>query len=612
MMKFKARRLRITDLTVDRMALIIPCFTILLISGCEYNSYKKNFVDIDPPTAEGLSIQIITSYTDTVKVFTDTECQFSIQGAPSGNGRVVVKIGDRTWNIKSLSGSFIVRPDSFPSGIDSLTMDIYISTGTGSISDLLGAENYWNRQVWPLVIDSRPPPKLVPVVGHDKSGFFRVQWPRCDQYNFMEYRLTIMHLGKTSIVDIYNRNKCFYLDTSYVGGIATYSLSTFVHGYSQTVDGSLVVNEESPIPQFENVGYDSVRIFWKKSNYKCKYWLTDYYNLPIFQSVTDTSVTILNRGFGDPMFYNLITSPYYYTHTVSLDPDCRLQSKMYTLGDYIATNLPSYGYNRFDKTIYTNSYEDMECYDAGTMTKKRSVRLDMLSYQGLYSAPNNSSFIAALTSKNINVFKDQFLTSPVVIQYDSWGSDVDHFALTNNGLVTIARPSRFDIISIAKGKVIASESIEKYPLYSKPKCFATSADGKYLCSVSHLGMSLFKYDPDTLIKIYSDYRAYTSVLFDEKNSDIIMLKLRGNNTLEIRKISDFSLIRTVNLFQGVMCGFDPETGYLLYSDYNNLYVLKPGTFETVLKIRCSSTFVDMYAGRLFSMSGYTLNISGSL
>jgi hypothetical protein len=59
----------------------------------------------------------------------------------------------------------------------------------------------------------------------------------------------------------------------------------------------------------------------------------------------------------------------------------------------------------------------------------------------------------------------------------------------------------------------------------------------------------------------------------------------------------------------VLRNIDPESGYLLLTDYTHLYVMDINTWQIVLKVPSTDSMPKLYNKRLFSHSGYVFDIT---
>jgi hypothetical protein len=305
--------------------------------------------------------------------------------------------------------------------------------------------------------------------------------------------------------------------------------------------------------------------------------------------------------------------------TISSEPSASVygytitDTRNYVLGNNL--NHPaSWGYNQTEHVLYTNFYNEVFCHDATSFYIITIRNVGPAGYKGLFSCPTNSSKFAALLPTSIILFNDKTLLNPVTIPYNCNGMIADHFYFTDNGMITVALPQKFDVISSADKIVLASIPVDDYPHDNKRACFSTSKDGKYAAVVTYNGIKLYSIENGSYSLIHTDTRSYRSVLFDINDPGKLMLTFRDDNKLEIRNIPDFSLERTIDLSSvgEVLMNTDPETGNLLLTDYNDLHIIDPAVPKEVLKICCPDSIPRLFKSRLFSYSGYTLDISDYL
>jgi hypothetical protein len=583
--------------------------------GCEYELDKENFKDIEAPSETHLFELNLIPHDDTIKVFNDAEFSYYYDTHGLAVKQAKFVLSDKSWDINSDNGTFTISPEELPAGYDTLTMFIYTGSGTGSIADAVGYEGYLLEKKWLLLIDGRSAPPITPEKSITEDGFLKVSWAKNEQYNFHSYE--VEHWTGNGFIrsTIADPDSTCIIDSSYVGGDAYYRVNTrVITGNWVNLGTSLQLNDPIPTLNFEDMGVDSLKIFWNKSKYKCSYQLlrTDTYPATVvLGSSVDTSFVIAHPGFGQRSQFSLVTSPYHLNETNSNHSRSDLQ--YHEWGTHIASNWPNYGYNHLDQAIYTNTYDDMECYDVSSMDLLKSVRLQDLIYEGAYSCAGNSTKVATTSADNIYVFSNKDLNDPVIIPYGKWGgAGIDHFFLTDNDLIAVAKSNNYDLISLTEKKVVANFTIDDYPLYSKWGCFATSNDGRYACIVTYNGVNIYEMENGTAVNTYSDNRSYRSVAFDTNNPEQLLLTFNDNTNLEIRNVSDFSLVRTISLPSPaqVLRNIDPANGYLLSTDYDYLYILDLSSSNVVLKVKCNQEYkAHLYNNRLFGVYGYTLDIS---
>jgi len=598
------------------MTCYIRIFSLIFIlaglCGCEYNLDKKNFRDIEKPPASHPFDLSLLSGNDTIKVFGETEITYSFNTYGLEIKAGVFKIQGKTWTEYSESGMFYLSPEDLIPGYDTLTLELYTRTGSGSLADLLDAENYVAVKKWLVVSDNRPSPVITPVKSTTKEGFLKLSWPKCSQYNFNYYRLQGTINSNTVVrKNFSDADSNFYVDSCYIGGPAIYRVDVMVFSeYSYNMGNNLQFEEPSPVLNFEESGIDSVRIFWNKAKYPARYKLTIPNTTPevvLLDSQVDTSCIVATPGFGSYTSYDLFTLP------VNLNFNngyIRRDSKYYSLGTHFLPNWPKYAYNRLEKVMYTSSYNNIQCYDPLTVNLLNSQNISKLSYAGLFSCPTNSAKVAALSSENIYIYENRNLLNPVIISLNG-GIVGDYFYLTDNDLIAVVRSGKYEQIRISDQQLIASFTITDYPYYSKWACFSTSNDGEYASIVTKNGGHIYRIANGNATEIYSDTRVYRSVMFNETDKNQLFMTFYENNILEVRDPADFSLTNSITLpgNKSVICNIDPETGYMLLTDYELLYVMDLSIPKLKLKLRSSDYRPRLYNNRLFSESGYSYDIT---
>ena len=592
---------------MQRKQILIILFIVHILSGCEYNLTETNYVEIEQPTTNAVLNLDLFSDSETINVFEKTLFTFDFSSDEFKFANGTLTLNEHSWNFAYPNGRFTIDPDKTGPLMDTLTLIITKPTGTGSIADIAGAEHYIFKKQWIIKIDDRFAPQVSLTKGITDEGFLKLTWPKCSQYNFEQYQLYISKFGVNKNIFLKNPNDTVYIDTSYVGGIASYNLSTHVHTYHHvTLGKTLGLNEPFPQMNFKAELFDKLTISWNKSKYKSHCILSMSGHEDVILDNLDTSYTIEHPGFGQIARFYLYTVPYYTnsTHTNVYD------TYDYPLGERIAINSNDVEYNKTDKVLYTNTYNSFDCYDITTLTKQTSTSLS-----GYYSCPTNSSKVAALTSDAIYIYNDKNLLNPSKIEYNSY--NIKHFSFTDNDLIAIVVSDKYELIDINSKEIVTTIDIEDSPVYSSWSCFSTSKDGKYACFVTLNGLKLYNIENGQANLIYSDNKAYRSAYFDIENPNQLILSLYYESGIEVRNVSDFSLLKSIELQNNsIIHSMDPETNYLLVSyNWNYLYVIDITSSEVLLKLRVSNIVsrINLFDSKLFSASsGYYLDISEAL
>ncbi len=591
---------------VRKIILLVSVFFFLGYSSCEYNPHEENFREVDfPEPTHEFSLNLWNG-NDTIRLFAGTQIRYDLQtfGLEITEGNIT--IGDQKWTFYSSSGSIDVDPDNFTPGFYTLNMTVYTNSGSGSIADVAGAEGYMMEREWVLLIDGRGDPPLTVSSRELEDGYLQVSWSKNPWLNFSHYVVKGYHNFGNFTRTITDVNDTTLIDSCFVGGDATYTVYSYIseNEYSMKSHSPAI---PVPVPQFQDLGIDSLRVYWDGLR-SARYTLLEGSDT-IFDDSGKTSVTIPSPGFGVYKDYLLTTSP--VGPCTSVYGFTLREGRYHVLGQYLESNRPTYGYNGLENVVYTSTYDQVHCYDVSSLGLLKEFTIYQLIYQGMYSCPTNSTKVAALSARAITVFNDKTLQDTVSIPYDCFGKTIDYFYLTDNNMVAIALKSKIDLISVASKKVTLSIPIDDYPVYSSWACFSISADGRYATVVTYNGIKLFWIEDGRDSLVYSDSRVYRSALFDINDPARLMLTFRYDNKLEIRNIPDFSLDRTIDLPTNaeVLRNIDPESGFLLFTDYVNLHIIDLNVPEEIFSLPCTDTRPQLYSNRLFSQTGYSLDIS---
>lgn len=604
-------------------------FTVLL-TGCEFVLKEENLLDIEKP-AEMHRIDLsLIPVSDTIKI---TEKQLMVYEINT-YGLILQKVEFRLgsyyqWDKTTSSGSFTLDPVYLSNGVYELSMKAYTNSGTGSLADKLGGEGFWAQRIWTVkisgqttggttepvdsTIDNSP---TVPVRNVKSEiiagGYLKFSWPKVNRKDFYCYR--IYWNGTPTNILHYKANDTTYIDSTYLGGPKVFRVDyARLHDNMDVYGESITLNDTYPVLSVTGLELDSVNLHWAKSKYRVRYEVQDRNTSAVlFKSETDTSFTVAAPPFGSTASYTLYVTP---RHMQTLDFSYFKQSyAYYNLGTDILFNWPVFACNPTEKVAYAVNYDAINCYSLPDMTLYKTVSVPRLSYQGLFACPTNSSKVAALSSEYIYVFNDKSLSNPVKILYPSWAKNINYLCLTDNDLVGVASSTAYDLYRVSDQTLVASVPITDSPVYSTWCCNSASSDGKYFVVVTLNGIHLYKIENTVVSEVYSDKRPYFSVLFDPGHPERFFVTLQKSNVVEMRSSTDFSLIKSYTLpgNYNMLQNIDPETGYLLLTNYDSNYLYDLQNEKIVFNMANSKTDdynPRFYYGNIFSNNGRYLNIT---
>lgn len=595
---------------------IIPFLLIvILLSSCEYQLNETNYMDFEDSSIQHAFEVNLSSSSDTIEVFDNIEFTFDLNtnGLEIYTGEFT--IDSTNWKANSKEGSFTIYPDDFEPGYYTLRLNLTTSSGTGSIADVTGTEMYEYEEEWTLIIDPRDAPSLQVYSTITPEGYLKLYWDTCNQFNFDCYKVYKEYdLQKV----IYDRDSTFFVDSNFIGKSTMYRVATYIKREYDNYEWSPNYNMDDQFPflQIEEKGVDSLRLYWDKSPYNVKFKVTTRNETYTSDFMYDTTLTIANPGFGKSETYSLNTYPielneYNWDYVAKSD-------LYYSLGRSFHGSW-FYAYDQIGKLIYTSYYRSLECYNTSSLSFVNSVLIDYTYYWDVYACNTISEQVAVVSynhntsQEEINVYHDHTFWDKTTLPFDIGPSfvDIDHFCLTDNNMLAVACANKYDLISVVSQSLLGSLTITDYPENNKLSSFSTSTDGKYMCYVTLNGLYLYNIEGGTFTLLHTDNRSYNSVLFDEDNPEMLYLTLNGSTVLETRNASTFSLISSINLEteSQVLRNIDPETGNMLLTDYDHIYLINPVNGNIILKVKSSDLAPKIFDNWLLAQSGYAVNIT---
>lgn len=583
---------------------------MLGLFSCEYPLDEDNFVEVKKPSDFPVVTILFNGGIDTVRISDITQVHYNLATTGQGTFFGEFRLQDQSWRIDSKEGDIYLDPARLSIGYDTLVLELRFPTNSGSIAGNLNQEFYIEKKKWVAIIDNSLAEPISPVASTTPQGYLKLSWPRCEQYNFMNYTIHVADsYGYFNTVLISNRDHNYFVDSCFIGGNISYSIYSRIYGSSQQNYGTgAVITEAKPVLNFTETSPDSVRITWNKMRPHALYKLFENENILLLEHTGVNSLTVAAPGFGKWTQYQLSAAS---TCVNNCESGYVMNADMvnYGLGTYLLPNWPRYAYNRNEKIVYSSKYDNVIGFDATTQNIVNTVSLKNVIYGGLCSSPTNSSQMAITTDQSIVVYNDKTLQNPLIIPENSAVS-LDHLLLTDNGIIATAQGGVYRQVRLSDLQEIVNIPYSNYPVGSKWACISTSKSGQYADIVGYAGKSLYHIADNAATLVYSDSRSYRSTLFNENNEQLFQT-FTGNNTLEIRNAANYALIRSITLpvINLVLCNVDPVTGFLLLTDYEYMYVIDLETSRLKVRLKSIDFIPRLYNNFIYGHCGRTFDIS---
>lgn len=589
---------------MNKLNFLLLLSIIFLFAACEYEPNGTNFVELTPPE-DSIQIEILlndVTPSDTIYIYQYTSIALKINAQKELQQAVLLLDGQEYLNIWGNSASFEINPDQLNEGLHELTLNSIFSTGTGSLAEMMGLEGYVGELSWNLCVIQNPQDKFTVEYRLNEEGFLELFWDNAIPEKYIE-KYTLTGLTLNTGVTFNDATQKSFVDYGYVCGNGNYMVSTYFK------DGNifwktLSISTPTPTVYFEDLGLDSLRVYWDKPFASGRFDLFED-DILKYSDILDTSI-IIPQLFGKTRQFMLEAKPRkaeydnFHNSFVIYKNFCQGIS----LG---LPNWPLYAFNTTDNIIYTSRYNDLVAYDATSMEEINIVSIPGntlgLIYGGkISSAPHNST-IAAMTGEETWIFSNSSFNNSIIISPLRGDVNTRLSALTSNDRFFVVEKdsSNCKIFNSLTGEKIFEFPFTYKTNYTFPDFVTVSEDGQFFCASSIYGMEVFKIDETVTNLIYTDTRYYKGAMFVPSQPDYILLRV--DTDIELRQLPDFNLVQTLDVSENgaVLCNIDPASKNLLYYQNDSLKVCKINNItETLFKIRSDETTCKMLNNKLLT------------
>jgi hypothetical protein len=604
---------------MQHLNLLAFLFATMLLGGCDYPVSDEHISNLQPPP-DYMEVELsFLNSGDTIQLFSPKTIVYNFTSIRDNflSGRFFM--GNKEWELTSVSGFIQISPDDFPPGYNSLHLQIYFKSGSGSLADQVGAEVYLAEHSWTILCDSRTTPVLALSHHKNENGFLTFNWTPHENYNFDSYRIERTGYNIPSFTKIFQyRDSLTFVDSCYFAGHVKYTIRAVSKGSAGLggVDenSSVELNLEKPTMQFEIISPDSIHISWNRHHYNALYNLRFDSSVEggsyIISASSDTSVVAPLPLFGLPSYFSLSSYPahcsdsYYGSNFIDVQPAHP--------GERLVNSINArYAYNKNENVIYAiNKQNYLLSFDMESLDSINHFLISDYAGNVPLSTTLSSTTVAALGRNHFYIFQDSNLANPNIIHYENNFLPFGFLKVTENGYIANAHTGQLRVFNITSGQMVTSHP---FPSASMLR-LEMSNDASFAAFISSpYGLWIYQNNNYSFEEAVVNSLPYSGFLFHPTLPDRIYLIPGLGNILELRSLPDFSLLQTWQLpIVGMNIGnIDPYTGYMLlfHSNKRQIFLLDLENNETVLSMRSRDRSPRFYKFRLFSEKGYTFDVS---
>lgn len=563
-------------------------FVSFLVQSCEYESHKVYNLpvntNISPPNIQTIELNFET---DTLVMYGATSVNFKFK---SDNQQIeMVKLLVDNTEIGTVygdNGSFNIYADDLSSGGHDLELLIFTGSGSGSIADALGAESYIASKSWKLVVYYN---YVQDIVSYVKDGLLHIRWNRYLASNFEEYVIKKSGgmLGSAEIARIKSNE---FIDSSYVGEMANYSIIVLTSEYGIFTEGSLSCSQDIPALSFSCDTLNRYLLRWTR---------TKYYNavdsVLVFQGsmydysastriessndLNDTVAHVTTAYFGDVKNFTIRLVP--KKKNLSYDPLNFYFFESRTMG-ILGYPFKNPNYFAYCYPVGNDEFVFYDCDHISRYSIAAKKILEELEYAP--SGCSTCSFVNAQgsnTGKYISAYVDcnrdillargTSLNSHTVHHLQSiTGGSHPAIAVSDSAIgIIYDYNGGFNLYDFKKNQLLGLLNIKYFGNLSEP--LKISADGKFML-IDIDTLRLVKFDQGMFTDIWKVTGSNKSKFFEFDPHFPDRLVLWDGNEVSVRNCSDMSRIRSFALNDDLLLDIDYVNDELLTYQPGHLYI----------------------------------------
>ncbi len=558
---------------------IIYILFVLFLGACEFqpSDIPESFVEKPSDNAPLLEIELEPA-TDTLYLFESVKIKYRFKAAAAKLHWVEFYFDGELVSQKQQDLSKLLEMDlyieNYGEGNHRFEIKVFVSSGSGSIADRVGAEGYLYQLVWPVVIDrtSRTDVKITGVEA--KPGGTLVKWEKFKFASFEEYRLRKVSFfdAKEELIKINDQDKTDYFDGNYLEGENVYYSINVNGGWN---NGVYFTQELEPLQATGFQNY-SGEISWQPSQNPDR---LDYYRLYegsnsernekriSYEDGARFSVDKLPFGSNKQFNIQYVPKTYNSNHSFSMlaatsvvvgsgekipsfevtKPVAGTSKSLYSNGnkivlfdhqsrsaldslDFGLAELRAYRLSMDGKIVYTLVDNELTMWEIDGFKNLGAVDITQIdqSLSGIYAISVSSDFRILFTASNWNLVLYDFQDKKVILKTEE-----------NLGLGYISPNGNF-VLTSRSGNMTGT--IMKY----------------YRIKGSELE---FVGDPGPV-----PYAVLTNFYFS--STEINQVIVRIGDQLEICDATSFQRIKTVQISNSFIVLYDSGTNNLIYEKEN--------------------------------------------
>ncbi|MDD5766123.1 MAG: hypothetical protein PHW79_07765 [Candidatus Marinimicrobia bacterium] len=514
-------------------------------------------------------------------------------------------------------GTFLFDTGKYTDGTYTMTIDLYVSTNSGSLADVSKVEAIHAWRELKVIIDNSTPSQVQIQTTSPFSGGLTITWQKYPKRNFAKYVLYRYQVDEgyydngTKLTEILSSDVTTFNDLTYFGQSAAYKIIIY------TQNGKNI--SHSVECQYKSVKVNSTRgltdgrleMKWNSCYFSEKF---AYYQLYRGEDLIVQLSEIKDTVFIDSLAY------FDYQNKYRLVTVSKMSGVTMTHSLRAASGVPL---KDGDKFIYPNNVTYIPQTDSYYLDKISKVyRLDAntMAIQAMkYIEDSRGGFCisadgsTAYMSANTNIFEIDPVTLNVldtivttdIIGYESHPCQTLHLSLTNwliypgytltaNNIYMV---DRVFILDMSQRKIVGEA-----PLNGIEYEVNISNDGKMISIFDRIFQLNTNQPPDY------DYISQQTVAFMPTDEFYLT---ESDGVIHVRRLTDHAVVDSWNTPTEsiIRLCVDPVTGYIGCQAYNTFFIYDPNSHALLKQIHIRNDRYFLRNSILFSSEGYYLPLT---
>lgn len=603
-----------------KVIIVLSC----LLTSCEFQPHDIPENNIEKPSEIGPPIVInLNDYNDTIMIGYITNFNYEISGTTNKIVAVQIRIGETIIHEyiadNQQTFSFTFDPLNIPDGNYQLSIQIYTSTGSGSLAERLGMEGYLYNLDWPVIIDKAIPEGYYNITFekvHNPEGL-KLSWPRFDHANCVRYviyrRYIPFQQEPVPIAEIDDPKVSYYIDHSFWEGQEAIYFVRIITPYGY-YNGSYSQFRDELIgvlsADWHNDG--TLDVNWNKAQnletFASYYIFTSYSDTPtesyIIGNPDENHVTFRDVGFGYGINIYLAIIPkglsvadyknlrlYKYTHYTPAEIPYFFFSSLVNDHEFILLSLP--------EIIYKYYPDEKRTEDSISVSLTRSDLISVSNDGNRFAYFQNGSFYISRTDD----FSTEIVFTDPSIPYPESVSCLS--ICDNNRLLVTDTWNHIYLYNTTTGQLIRRDSMELTGLQRKTAVI--SPDGTTMTAITGVHeVSFFSLESSGWQERGKQPEFPTNVFYSKDGAFVYLVTY---NKVIMCRTSDFGIVSVHTIPEGYIRSVDIDRGHLLCSfiygpEYNIVEIESGQILKTLnLGIGESTIFKNhiIYSGRQISL-----------